>query len=479
MHNTRLIELLRTFKEKEFLGLEDFVTSKYFNKHEDITKLFLAIKKFYPQFESKDLAKQFVFSEVFGKKRYDDEKMRTLISNLMKLVKRFLIQLELEKKAPYANLFLLEQIRHRDQENLFEYEYNKADIYLEDNLYKEGEYYYFRYMSDFSYFYGHPSGFKNRDEETALINKIGASLERFMFLEAMDVNYQMLTRKIKIGYQPNYIFLEHIKNKIETNDYNDTPLLPLKYYSFMAIENSHNEEYFETCQKLYFENYEMISEFERGAIHLSMINYCMMNISTGNEKYFEKSVVLFKFALEHNLYFQNNKYFLPNIFHNILKNVLYTGDIKWAHKFIFEYKNKVPPDFRKEEVNICFARYYFETGDFDSALKHINKINPQIASLKLDVLILFIKIFYELDYTESIYSSLDSLKHFIKTNKNIAPILAAQSKLFAKSMRKLIDLKEKQNKNELGFLRKEIASIKDFGLINQKWILQKLNAILK
>ncbi len=479
MQNTRIIEILKTFTEKEFIKLEDFISSKYFNKHKDVTELFLILRKHYPKFESEELAKQTVFSNIFGSKKYHDEKMRTLISSLMKLVKKFLIQLEVENKVPYANIFLLEQLRARHQTNLFEYEFGKASTYIEENLYKESDYYFGKYMNDFTNFYAHPSGFKNADEESGIINKIAASLERYLFLEAMDVNYQMLTRKIKLNYQPNYIFLEHIKNKIETNQYSDTPLLSLKYYSFMAIENKENEEYFEKCQSLYFENFENISEFERGSIHLAMINFCMIRISAGDEQYIEKAVILYKFALEHGLYFYNNKYLLPYMFVSIVKYSLYLEETKWAHNFIFEYRNKVSPDARKDVVNVSFAKYYFETGDFDSTLKHINKINPQNASLKFDVLVLFIKTFYEFNYIESVYSSIDSLKHFIKTSKTLQPSLVAQGKNFAVSMRKLIDLKEKQKNNELDYLRKEISLNKKFGLINQKWILQKLDEVLK
>lgn len=479
MQNTRVIELLRTFKEKEITGLDELIGSKFFNKNENVLILFQEIKKYFPDFNHDNLDKKNLYPIVFGKKKYDDEKMRTLISVLMKLIKKYLVQLEVESKTPYANLFLLEQLRLRDQENLFEYEYGKAKSYVDENLYKEDDYYFASYMNDFTYFYGHPSGFKDDAEESALINKIAASLERYVFLGAMDINYQMLTRKVKMNYKPNYIFLEHIKNKIETNEYNDTPLLPLKYYSFRAIENPENEEYFEICQKLYFENFEKISEFERGSIHLAMVNYCMLGISSGNEKYIEKAVVLYKFALEHRLYFQSNKYLLPFMFYNITKYALHIGDSKWVFNFIFEYKNKIPPEFRKDVVNSAYGKYYFEIGDFDSALKHINKINPHIASLKLEVLILLVKTFYELDYVESIFSTMDSLRHFVKTNKTLTPFLGHQTSHFTKYLRKLVDIKEKQQWKELGYLRKEISSIKEFGIINQKWILQKIDELKK
>ncbi len=479
MQNTKLIELLRTFKEKEIFGLEELISSKFFNKNENAVTLFTAIKKYYPDFLHTDFTKENIYQIVFGKKKYDDEKMRTLISVLMKLAKKYLVQLELENKTQYANLFLLEQLRVRDQENLFDYELGKADKHLEENLYKEGDYYYARYLTDFTNFYGHPSGFKDSDEESNLLNKISLSLERFVFLEAMDINYQMLTRKFKMNFKPNYIFLEQIKYKIQNNDYSDAPLIPLKYYAFSAIDNHGREDYFEACQKLYFESFEKISEFERGSIHLALVNYCMLGISGGDEKYIEKAVVLYKFALQHGLYFYNNKYLLPYMFYNIVKFSVHIGDTKWTFNFIFEYKNKVPPEFRKDVVNASYGKYYFEIGEFDSALKHVNKINPHNAPLKLEVLTLLVKIFYELDYVENIYSAVDSLRHFIKSSKTLSPSLANQAKHFAMYTRKIMDLKGKFNKKELEYLKKEISSIKEFGLINQKWILKKIEAITK
>jgi hypothetical protein len=62
MQNTRLIELLRTFKEKELLGLEDLISSKFFNKNEQLIKLFAEIKKYFPDFESDELTKQNLFT---------------------------------------------------------------------------------------------------------------------------------------------------------------------------------------------------------------------------------------------------------------------------------------------------------------------------------------------------------------------------------------------------------------------------------
>lgn len=479
MQNTRLIELLRTFKEKELLGLQDLISSKFFNKNEQLIKLFAEIKKYFPDFESDELTKQNLHVKLFGKKKYNDEAMRTLISGLMKLAKKYLVQLELEKRFYDSNVFLLTQLQKRAQQPLLEYEYSKAKAQTQEKLFHEREFYLANYLADFEFFYSHPLGIKNIAKETELLEGIADNFENFMLHELMDINYQMLTRKIKINYTPKYLLIDEAKKIIETKDLSDNPSLLLKYYSFMCIEDMEKEEYYEKSENLFLECYEKISTFERASNHLALINYCMLKISQGVYKYYEKSFELYKFALEQGLFFEHNKYILPLLFLNIVKCGLYLENKKWVLNFIFEYKNKISPEARKEISNVSFALYYFASKEFDNSLKHINKINPHFTSLKLEIKTLSIKLFYELDYIENIYSSVDALKHFVKNTPSLSKHAKVQSTNFTKYVIKLVDLREKKKIEELDYLGKEISEISEFGLINKKWILQKIDTVLK
>jgi len=205
----------------------------------------------------------------------------------------------------------------------------------------------------------------------------------------------------------------------------------------------------------------------------------MLKISQGVYKYYEKSFELYKFALEQGLFFEHNKYILPLLFLNIVKCGLYLENKKWVLNFIFEYKNKISPEARKEISNVSFALYYFASKEFDNSLKHINKINPHFTSLKLEIKTLSIKLFYELDYIENIYSSVDALKHFVKNTPSLSKHAKVQSTNFTKHVIKLVDLREKKKMKELDYLRKEISEISEFGLINKKWILQKISQLIK
>ncbi|MBP9096058.1 MAG: hypothetical protein KBG21_05575, partial [Ignavibacteria bacterium] len=157
MKNTKIIELLKTFTEKELGGFGDFVSSKYFNQNEKIIKLFEILKKNSPDFESDELAKENIYAKIFGKKKYEDEKMRTLISNLMKLCKKYLIQLNIESKSQHMNLHLLSQLKERGQKTLFDYEYNKLKTALDQYNFKERDYYFIKYYMELELYFSDPT----------------------------------------------------------------------------------------------------------------------------------------------------------------------------------------------------------------------------------------------------------------------------------------------------------------------------------
>lgn len=479
MKSTKLIELLRAFKEKEFLSLENFVASPYFNKNENIIKLFSILKNYYPDFENEEIEKEIIFGKIFGRKKYDDEKMRTLISALMKLIKKYLVQIELEQRKWESDLYLLAQLSIKNQEALLEYEHKKAEAYVEENLYKERDYYYAKYSQGIEYFYSKHFGIKDKKKETDTIEGWAYNFERFMFFEIMDINYQMLTRKMRMKYEPKFLLLDYFKKRMQSGDFEDTPLLLLKYYGFLCIEDRDNEENFIKYRELYFKHFDKITPFGRASIVLGLLNYCTLAIVRGKKNYYNTSFELYKFALSNNLFFIANKYFLSAMFFGIVKNALYLDEKKWCFNFMFEYRNKIAPDLRKTEVNISFAAYYLEKEEYEEALKHINKVNPTTDLLKLEMRRLSAQIFYGLDYIENVYSTIDSIKYFLKNRNTLAIHLTDSAKRFIKYLPKLVELKQMPDKHELEFMRKEILEDKQVGMLVQKWFTVKINELLK
>jgi len=90
MKNTKLLDIIKELSNKDLRKFKEFVHSPYFNKNEDISKLcdIIYIKARYSKYG--ELSKKNIFKELFPGIKFQDNKIRNLISELMKLLEYFL-----------------------------------------------------------------------------------------------------------------------------------------------------------------------------------------------------------------------------------------------------------------------------------------------------------------------------------------------------------------------------------------------------
>ncbi|HRB01639.1 MAG TPA: hypothetical protein PK294_14490, partial [Ignavibacteria bacterium] len=119
MLKSSLLEILRTFTKQELIKFEDFVRSPYFNKKENVTKLFLEIKKYTPEFSNENLEKERVWGNIFPGKEYNYGIMKNLIHELTKLSESF-ITIEYSKLDKLENsIDLLVTLMERQATKVF------------------------------------------------------------------------------------------------------------------------------------------------------------------------------------------------------------------------------------------------------------------------------------------------------------------------------------------------------------------------
>lgn len=85
MKDSQIIKILRTFTDQEMRSFGKFVNSPYYNTSEATSKLFTALRGFYPAFNDINLTKQNLFKMVYGRRTYNNLLINKLSSNLIKL----------------------------------------------------------------------------------------------------------------------------------------------------------------------------------------------------------------------------------------------------------------------------------------------------------------------------------------------------------------------------------------------------------
>lgn len=119
MKNSKFIQILSTFSQKEISEFKDFVQSPHCNPNKKVFGLLAILLNYYPEFDSNAIEKRRVFRKAFPKRSFDEAYLRKQISILFQLLKAFLAQKGIsEFEKEYA---LLSQFRERKLDNLFHF----------------------------------------------------------------------------------------------------------------------------------------------------------------------------------------------------------------------------------------------------------------------------------------------------------------------------------------------------------------------
>lgn len=135
MIKSSLLEILRTFSKQELIKFEDFIRSPYFNKNENVLKLFLVIKKYAPAFNDPDLNKEIVWKSLFPGMKYNYGKMKNVIHDLNQLAEKFIRLEHAERNEIRKDYQLLEVLFERNILNLLKRKFSSFEKdYSEEKL---------------------------------------------------------------------------------------------------------------------------------------------------------------------------------------------------------------------------------------------------------------------------------------------------------------------------------------------------------
>ncbi|MBK7253139.1 MAG: hypothetical protein IPI04_04265 [Ignavibacteria bacterium] len=136
MLKSSLLEITRTFTKQELAKLEDFVRSPYFNKKENVTKLFLEIKKYAPSFTDANLEKGRGMEKLIPGKDYNYGILKNLIFDLYGLAETFAVDLKFRKDRLKYDEYVLDMFLERGLNKSFNNKYNS--IFRTMSTYPEG-----------------------------------------------------------------------------------------------------------------------------------------------------------------------------------------------------------------------------------------------------------------------------------------------------------------------------------------------------
>jgi len=444
MKDSKLLLILKTFSKQEIKEFEKYIHSPYLNSAgEYIYSFFNCIKKYHPDFEHANLSKQNIFKEIYPNERYNDSRIRKLASETMKLALDYLAVRNLLEDEGQKGHYILKELDERDLTSLFEIKNKELINKIDKTKVKDFTYYYekYRLISDTKAFYFNRERKKSisifNDEIDNLTNNfvllyIHKFIERFKEKRSFtETDFHLPFFKEITSYAS-----EHISGKGNLFDL---------YYTELLLFTSCEEKYYFSLKHLKEKLLSKISKTALSNIYTTLSNYATEQLENGKTNYLNEIFELHKEVLKRKLY---GTIFSEFVYFNVITVALRLGEVKYAEKILDEYKNKLRKDIREDAYNYSLANIYFTKKKFAEALESLSKVNFNLTLHKYLVRNLTIKIYYDLNESNALYSLIDSYKHVLKRDKTVPESVRSYVTNYINLTRDMYRIKNGEKKKE-------------------------------
>lgn len=478
MYKSKPVIILSTFSKRELKLFEEYILSPFFNKKAEVITLFNLLKKQYPHFKEQQLEKQKIFKKVFPKLAFKEQKLRYLMSDLTKLLESFLAYQEYNQQTNHYNPYLLDAYMNRELDKYF---HNTSSIF-QNNINKNQ-----RQNIDF-----HLDNFQiikqKFDLHAARANHLPRNIRNDLLksmLDSIDTFY--IANKLKYSCEiynnhnvlasdiEDTLLLDEIIQYLKTHEEISSPSVAIYYKILMTLLESKVEEHYNELINLLKKYEPHFTKNELYDMYIFARNYCIKKLNNGDAIYVRKSFDLHKILMANKVILREN-YISEWDYKNIVQMSLGLGEDDFAEQFINDYKNNIRPEFRENAYNYNMATIHYIRKNYSKAQNLLHQVTFTDPYYHLGTKILLLKCYYELEEVIPLFNLIDTVKAFLRRNKQLSKSNKVIYLNLFKLVKKMIRIKM-GSKKSLGALKAEIAQISQFK--EASWLYAKVQELEK
>lgn len=465
MENTKLVKLLRVFSKAEMRELEKFISSPYFSRGRDCVPFYRILKAGWPEFSGGVISKRSVYEKLYPGSSYGNKRSKsvlsTLSSELYTLTIEYLAYSELKSDERTKKLLLLRNLLDKNLYREFDAAFKETitDDTLNENSERRGSAGNFLESFRLNYIYNEYAWKRSDMEElyNGLLRSTNdalafAVITAYKFMDTKDT--AAVTFNIKTGETFADILLGALDNRkmlagLKEHYPELYPFISANHLVYMMNRNKSKADekslqYYRELKQTMERDPDAFGHREKYMLYQALENYMAIRLEQ-NQQEKENYVELFdiyKHSLEQGVYKVSKENNIePTVFRNILMTACDMNEFDWAEGFIEKYARELPAEFAQSMKNHAYGTLYFNKGEFEKALKYIVNIKYDYLRHKIDVKVLQFKIFYELGDYEPAYNILDTLRHYISSSEEIAPLARTRFSGFVKYSGELLRAK--------------------------------------
>lgn len=458
----------------------ELVTSPYFNKHKEVIALVEYLDKIYPNFNEKNCDRQKLRPIVFKEKSSTQLQLAIIFTYTKRLLEQFLIIEKQQALDTFQHVFLLQQLRQKEQLKLYDKQLKTTQEWLAQQPYKDADFQYasYRIAKEADHYYEQRREYKGDDSLQQKQN----FLDRFYLSEKLRDACEMLVRQSTLQVNYSSRLLDVLLEEVEQNwnYYQQIPSISIYYEIYQMLQKKTLMAY-QKAFKSVSNDAKHFSRSEQQSIYQYLQNFCSTQINQGKSEYVRKVFDLTRLQLEKNLLFEHN--YLPEWhYKNLVTAGLRLGEDVWVKKFIEDYKNELHPDHQAHAYAFNLATFHYYQKQYDQVLALLRHLDISDVRYNISAKSMLLCTYYELEETEALLTLSDAFKQYLKRQKTVSTNYQKGIENLVKYTRKMTLLRaklayEKKEKLESAFHKLKQSILEEANIFNKGWLVAKLEEL--
>lgn len=492
MHDSKLLQLVRTLEKTDFNGFQQFLESPYFFKgkrDEEIIQLFNYIKSFAPTFDQEALTKKNTYHALYPNQTPLKGKIDRLMTRLLKALQMFLAfeyyDLKNDKVKQAVSMSHVYRERHLDKwfyRNIESLRKLQNEVPQKNKTYFYNQFLIEEELTDWESFY-------NTRKEDLNLNATIQSLDVYYLVVKMEYACRLLAQNKY--HQPLHLknslnFLDQIRPLYLQEHCANVPILNLYYQALHLLLGVDTEKVFIRLSKDLEVEETNIPLAQLKNLQAIIRSYCIRQYNQGHDKYLHETFKYYRLHLERGYLLYENG-LVAGTFRNIVSISLKLKKFDWAMDFINQYKDKIVGTKHPTEVYYFnLADYYFACEDYEKALEYLvddyEDMYYKIAAKRMEL-----KIYYEQESKlfeigqESVLlnSRMNAFKIYIfRISKTLLPELKREgNNNFIDFLKRIFSPRTHKDKDRASKLIRKLEECKV--VVEKEWLQNKLKSILE
>jgi len=479
MESSRLLQVLRTFSTNEQRKFSEFVESPFFNKNIHVRHLCRHLMS-HLEDSASPAEKKVLFAKMFPKETYNDEKMRNIMSDLLKLAELCLSYTNFGKDEFAVQNRLIEELASRELENVLESSTKKSQKLIDESEVKDGEFYFKQYtlqrIQRKIYEHNVPFGRHRKyfDELQSEMDNLVIS-----FLIRMLKYYCLIAieeKRMNVKIEKKYYF--EVMDYIERNAgrFEKIPAINI-YYNLLSLNGkSDNESHFTEMQRLLKKNKAFTSGEDTSFAHLHLHKYCSNKRTCLESEFNLNCYKLVRGMIDHGSFPHNGQYMTDHTFICLVSAALEAGEYEWTETFIEGQKNKLSPQKRNNVEKYLKAVLNYYRHNYGEALRLLALVKIDDCYFYLRTHNYILRCYYELNHPEQVIAVIEKFKHTLARNKTIPEGIKLKFVNYVNFLNRLCNMKSNGRQSESDELVRDINACNE--IENKDWLLKSANVLI-